>query len=275
MIRPTFHSSPAFLVRAIDLGEADRRLTFFTRDAGVLVTVGKSAWRSRKRFGGALQRYVLLDIAWTERPGRMAVLSSASVNRSFWGIVEDWERVRHADHLLEIASELFPQAGPKPRAFEVLLRGMRSIADGEPPEENARRAEAEFLAIGGWGPDLSGCRKCGEKEGRSYRFLDSEGGVLCDACPPGGGVPLSLGAVKTWRAQQSGSTPDVQVTPDTECNIIYSSGTTGLPKGIVHTASVAGQTKSETSPPPRLPAFPASGQVGPPPADREKFGLRP
>jgi len=204
VIRPSFHSSPAFLARAIDLGEADRRLTFFTRDAGVVVTVGKSAWRSRKRFGGALQRYVLLDIAWTQRTGRMSVLSSAAVNRSFWGIVEDWARVRHADHLLEIASELFPQAGPKPRAFEVLLRGIGSIADGEPPAEAARRAEAEFLAIGGWGPDLSGCRKCGEKEGRSYRFVASEGGVLCETCPPGGGYPLSLGAVRTWSALQKG-----------------------------------------------------------------------
>jgi DNA repair protein RecO (recombination protein O) len=206
VIRPSFHSSPAFLARAIDLGEADRRLTFFTRDAGVLVTVGKSAWRSRKRFGGTLQRYVLLDIAWTERPGRMAVLSSASVNRSFWRIVEDWERVRHADHLLEIASELFPQGGAKPRAFEVLLGGMRSIAAGEPPPETARRVEAELLAIGGWGPDLSGCRKCREEESRSYRFLASEGGVLCDSCPPGGGSPISLGAVKTWRALQAGKT---------------------------------------------------------------------
>jgi len=204
VIRPSFHSSPAFLARAIDLGEADRRLTFFTRDAGVLVTVGKSAWRSRKRFGGTLQRYVLLDIAWTERPGRMAVLSSASVNRSFWGIVEDWERVRHADHLLEIASELFPQAGPKPRAFEALLRGMGSIAGGEPPPEVALKIEAELLAIGGWGPNLSGCRKCGGMESRSWRFLSPEGGILCGGCPPEGGFPLSLGAVKTWRALQTG-----------------------------------------------------------------------
>jgi recombinational DNA repair protein (RecF pathway) len=83
---------------------------------------------------------------------------------------------------------------------------MRSIAEGEPPPEAARRVEAEFLAIGGWGPDLTGCRKCREKEGRSYRFLDSEGGVLCEACPPGGGSPISLGAVKTWRALQAGKT---------------------------------------------------------------------
>lgn len=203
MIRPSFHSSPAFLARAFDLGEADRRLTFFTRDAGVLVTVGKSAWRSRKRFGGTLQRYVLLDIAWTERPGRMAVLSAASIGKSFWGIVEDWERVRHADHLLEIATELFPQAGPKPRAFDVLLRGIRSIAEGESPSETARKAEAELLVIGGWGPDLTACRKCKGKESRSYRFLASEGGILCDACAPPEGIPVSLGAVKTWRTLQA------------------------------------------------------------------------
>jgi hypothetical protein len=30
----TFHASPAFLVRAVDMGEADRRLTFFTARRG-------------------------------------------------------------------------------------------------------------------------------------------------------------------------------------------------------------------------------------------------
>jgi acyl-CoA synthetase (AMP-forming)/AMP-acid ligase II len=38
-----------------------------------------------------------------------------------------------------------------------------------------------------------------------------------------------------WHAQHSAGPPDVAVSEDTECNIIYSSGTTGLPKGIVHT----------------------------------------
>jgi acyl-CoA synthetase (AMP-forming)/AMP-acid ligase II len=38
-----------------------------------------------------------------------------------------------------------------------------------------------------------------------------------------------------WRDRHSSAPPAVQVSPDDECNIIYSSGTTALPKGIVHT----------------------------------------
>jgi acyl-CoA synthetase (AMP-forming)/AMP-acid ligase II len=38
----------------------------------------------------------------------------------------------------------------------------------------------------------------------------------------------------TWRSQQPASAPAIDIAPDDECNIIYSSGTTGVPKGIVH-----------------------------------------
>jgi acyl-CoA synthetase (AMP-forming)/AMP-acid ligase II len=37
-----------------------------------------------------------------------------------------------------------------------------------------------------------------------------------------------------WQDAQPGSPPAVRVEPSTECNIIYSSGTTGVPKGIAH-----------------------------------------
>ncbi len=198
-----FRAARAYLVRAADIGESDRRITFFTASEGLLTAVAKSAWKSRKRFGGALQRYLLLEIAWTERPGRMAVLSSARILTSYWEIVEEWDRVRYADYALELCAVLFPQPGAKPRAFDALEAVLRGLAGGEPPAAAARKAEAALLAVGGWGPNLSGCRSCGAPEARRYRFVASEGRIYCQDCLPKGGSALSLGAVKTWRALQA------------------------------------------------------------------------
>ncbi|MBI5419313.1 MAG: DNA repair protein RecO [Deltaproteobacteria bacterium] len=215
-----FRTSRAFLVRSMDAGETDRRLSFFTEAEGLVPMVAKAARRSRKRFGGVLQKYFLLDVSWTEAPARMAVLGSAAILESFWEIVADWERVRYADYLLELSAALFPQPGPKPKAFEMLLAGMRSLSLGEAAAASGRKAEAAFLAMGGWGPNLASCRACGRPAARSlrqagvvpgktggaaFRFLPSEGGILCADCSGKAGIPLSLGAVKTWRALQSSS----------------------------------------------------------------------
>ena len=192
-------------MRSADIGEADRRLSFFTEREGEVTVMAKSAHRSRKRFGGILQRHVLLDIAWSEVAGRIPVLDDAVVAESFWSILEDWERVRHADHLLELVSALFPQPGPKPKAFSHLLSGIRALSGGGDPRAIGRKAEAAFLSIAGFGPDLSSCRRCGKTDNGPFRFLFSEGRLYCGDCMRRGGIPLSLGAVKTWRVLQSHS----------------------------------------------------------------------
>lgn len=40
--------------------------------------------------------------------------------------------------------------------------------------------------------------------------------------------------LESWLSQQSTDMPGIELDPDSEFNIIYSSGTTGVPKGIVH-----------------------------------------
>jgi acyl-CoA synthetase (AMP-forming)/AMP-acid ligase II len=61
--------------------------------------------------------------------------------------------------------------------------------------------------------------------------LLSGGCVGCDAPDAAG----SWHEYRAWRDSQSPDLPVVALVDDDECNIIYSSGTTGLPKGIVHT----------------------------------------
>ncbi|MEE4174793.1 MAG: AMP-binding protein [Xanthomonadales bacterium] len=50
-----------------------------------------------------------------------------------------------------------------------------------------------------------------------------------------GGGEAGWTSYDDWRATQSGGAPAVPLRDEDECNIIYSSGTTGQPKGIVHT----------------------------------------
>lgn len=54
--------------------------------------------------------------------------------------------------------------------------------------------------------------------------------LIADGAPPSGWA-----AYVSWRDAQDTAPPGVVIHPQDQCNIIYSSGTTGLPKGIVHT----------------------------------------
>ncbi|MHA7871868.1 MAG: long-chain fatty acid--CoA ligase, partial [Hyphococcus sp.] len=56
--------------------------------------------------------------------------------------------------------------------------------------------------------------------------------VVRIGCPHGDGCWLAYGQ---WKQQQNAASPQVAIAPDDILNIIYSSGTTGRPKGIVHT----------------------------------------
>lgn len=54
----------------------------------------------------------------------------------------------------------------------------------------------------------------------------------------GDDAPPPWTSLNQWQAAQSSARPDVRLGRDTVCNIIYSSGTTGQPKGIAHTHGV-------------------------------------
>ena len=57
------------------------------------------------------------------------------------------------------------------------------------------------------------------------------GALLCAEGDAGG----SWRRYETWRDAQDASPLEIELKPEMLCNIIYSSGTTGAPKGIVHT----------------------------------------
>ncbi len=79
-------TSEAVVLRTWPVHEADLIVSFFTRDYGKHASgVAKSALKSRKRFGGALEPMTVARAWFVERPGRnwFASISSKSFARRF------------------------------------------------------------------------------------------------------------------------------------------------------------------------------------------------
>ncbi len=64
---------------------------------------------------------------------------------------------------------------------------------------------------------------------------DLMAGALIGHCLDSETLPPGWQDFDRWVAAQSAAVPAVTIDPDAPCNIIYSSGTTGTPKGITHT----------------------------------------
>ena len=72
--------SEAIILRTYPLREADLLVTFFTRAEGKVKGVAKSAKRSQKRFGGALEPLTCVRAQWEDRAGsELARLDSCDV----------------------------------------------------------------------------------------------------------------------------------------------------------------------------------------------------
>jgi long-chain acyl-CoA synthetase len=96
-----------------------------------------------------------------------------------------------------------------------------SITDDAVAAMCADAAAVVVFASGEHCARIDGLRASGALAARHY--------VGCDGARPGWHEFAALLAVQPAEA------PPVAVRPDDECNLIYSSGTTALPKGIVHT----------------------------------------
>src|ERR1700739_1222398 len=76
-------TSEAVVLRTWPVHEADLIVSFFSRDYGKMRGVAKSALKSRKRFGGALEPMTQAPAWFLERPGQeLARLDQLEIVRS-------------------------------------------------------------------------------------------------------------------------------------------------------------------------------------------------
>lgn len=184
---------PALLFRKTDYGEADLILAFFSLNYGKISVIAKSAKNSRKRFGGVLELFSLLDIqtAATSKQRDLPVLNEARILNPFTPLRTDFRKMAYAAYWCDLVFHFVEERVPEPDLFKLLCFFLEAMCrDVHMPAFLSVVFQAKLAQIVGFEPNLKQCHNCGKDvfaENLTLIALDVRGGgVACGDCTQSG-----------------------------------------------------------------------------------------
>ena len=198
----TTHQTPAIVLRAINYGESDRIVTFFTRDHGKLTGIAKGAKNSRKRFANTLDPFSCSQLFFSQRkPDALAFLEKCDMEEHYGAIRSHLEKTVFASYLVELVDAFTPDRKRHEDLFELLRDFLDLMTRTETPESLVRFFEIRLLTLVGYEPVLDRCVTCHRPllSPDSYHFHPAAGGIQCGRCSPGNSAPflISTGTIRT------------------------------------------------------------------------------
>lgn len=165
-------TAEALVLDAIDLHDADRIVTFLTRERGTRRGVARAARRKYSRFSGQLQPLAKVRITWFEKPERDLVrISSVETVRGAGPLLERLEDILLAGYLAEHLMVFAQENEENERLFRLLDSTVEALLGGVDRGLAARYFEVWVLRLSGIFPSLRECAACG-------RALDAAGASL-------------------------------------------------------------------------------------------------
>src|SRR6201993_14749 len=114
--------SEAIVLRTYPLREADLLVTLFTRLEGKVHGVARSAKKSKKRFGGALEPMTYVRAFYDDRERReLARLDACEVIESPMATEITYPRAAALAHVAELLDELLPDREANDAVFRLAL----------------------------------------------------------------------------------------------------------------------------------------------------------
>jgi len=175
----------AIVLKRVAYGEADWIVTLFTRDEGRLSGIAKSARKSLKRFGGALEPGTFVSLHFRDQRGfGLASLLQATVERPVNGFLRSLEKFLSLTRVLELAETFLPERQAAPEKFDLMEKRLMRLSQAEPKLEESLEYDLHWLSMNGFKPHLSDCAVCAcPPNGQGGWVFDfNQAGLLCSSC---------------------------------------------------------------------------------------------
>jgi DNA repair protein RecO (recombination protein O) len=198
-------TSEAVVLRTWPVHEADLIVSFFTRDYGRVRGVAKSALKSRKRFGGALEPMTVARAWFVERPRQeLARLDQLEILRSPLSAPVDATRLAVLSFYAELLDEALPDHDPHETVFRLLLSVLDQTtalhSETVQPWMPLTYFQLWMTRLMGLLPDMAHCTACGEALHPAGIWFDNFGdGLFCPVHRNGNTSELSA---DSWQLAQ-------------------------------------------------------------------------
>ncbi len=176
--------SEAIVLQSYPLGEADRLVSFLSRNMGRVRGVATGARRPKSRFGSTLERLSHIRIWFFERETRELVrINQCELIESFLDAHRDYAAGVALSLFCEITEAVLPDREPSDPAFRLLLLAAQAVKR----TGHTTLAIAYFslwtVKLGGWLPSLETCARCRKELGAGPAFVSgSHAGLACANC---------------------------------------------------------------------------------------------
>jgi len=172
--------SEAIVLRTYPLRESDLLVTLFTRAEGKVRGVARSAKKSKRRFGGALEPLTYVRVYYEDREGQeLARLDWCEVLESPLAAEVSYPRAVALGHVAELLDELLPDREANDAIFRLalsVLAGLRGADIWMP----VTYFELWLTRLVGFLPELSECIVCGRAlNGTRAYFHALADGLMC------------------------------------------------------------------------------------------------
>jgi DNA repair protein RecO (recombination protein O) len=172
--------SEAIVLRSYPLREADLLVTFFTRVEGKVRGVARSAKKSKRRFGGALEPLTYVRAFYDVRERQELVrLDSCEVLESPMASEVSYARAVALGHIAELLDELLPDRESNDAIFRLTLSVLH-VLTGPDVWMPITYFELWLTRLVGFLPELTECTVCGRSLNGSRAYFHAlADGLMC------------------------------------------------------------------------------------------------
>jgi len=172
--------SEAIVLRTYPLREADLLVTLFTRAEGKVKGVARSAKKSRRRFGGALEPLTCVRAYYEDREQQeLARLDSCDILESPLTRAMDYPRVVALEHIAETLDELLPDREANDAIYRLAVSVLRQLRNGS-IWVPLTYFQLWLVRLVGFLPELGVCSRCGQSLNSNRAFYHAlADGLMC------------------------------------------------------------------------------------------------